>query len=118
MVRASAHSAASTYSRTMERGFWVIGVVPRSKTLTLHLEHRQERFLGNLDGADLLHTALTFLLFLEELALPSNVTSVTFRGDVLADRPQRFPRDHLAPESRLDGDLEHLTGDQLLELGA
>src|SRR5438552_10169524 len=59
---------------------------------TFHLEHRQERFLRHLDGSDLLHTTLAYLLFLEQLEFALNVTAVTFGGDVLADRPQRLAR--------------------------
>src|ERR1041385_2721965 len=79
-VRTSAHSAASTYSLTIERADdddmdLLDECLASMIGLAFHLEHRQERFLRHLDGSDLLHTTLAFLLFLEQLALASNVAA-------------------------------------------
>src|SRR5262245_5553455 len=79
-------------------------------------EHREERLLRDLHRAELLHPLLAFLLLLEQLALARHVATVAFREHVLAQRLHRRPRDHLAAYRRLDRDLEHLAGDQLLHL--
>src|SRR3954465_8730176 len=42
------------------------------------LQHRQKRFLRNLDRADLLHALLALFLLLEELALSRDITAVAF----------------------------------------
>ena len=75
-------------------------------TSALHLEHRQEGFLRNLDRADLLHTTLSLLLFLQQLAFAGDVAAVALRGDVLADGAQRLASDHLVADGGLDRDLE------------
>jgi hypothetical protein len=48
------------------------------------VEYRQERFLRNLDIAHLLHTLLTFFLFLKQLSLTRDVTTIALGGNVLA----------------------------------
>ena len=63
-ARITAMTIDSKYSRTSD--FW--------KAVGHHdsvpdLEHRQERFLRDLDAADALHPLLAFLLLLEQLAL-------------------------------------------------
>src|SRR5690606_33181947 len=63
---------------------------PGSSLLVPNLQHRQERLLRNLDGADALHPLLAFLLLLEQLALTRDVTAVTLRQHVLAQRLHRF----------------------------
>src|SRR5262249_2413090 len=111
-LRAGAGTAAATQALTHGFGCLI------SWTLPLHLENRQEGFLGILDGSDLLHTALSFLLFLEQLALAGDVAAVALRGDVLAHGAERLARNHLAAERGLDRHLEHLPRDELLELRA
>src|SRR3954453_8426846 len=54
------------------------------------LEHRQERLLGHLDPADLLHALLAFLLLLEQLALARDVAAVALGDHVLAHRLHRL----------------------------
>src|SRR5215468_7350591 len=87
---------------------------PSGLRSTIHFEHGEERLLRHLDGSDLLHTALAFLLFLQELALARDVAAITLGGDVLAQGADRLARDHLAADRRLDRDREHLPGDELL----
>ena len=54
-----------------------------------HLQHRQERFLRNVDFADALHPLLAFLLLFEQLALAADVSAVALGNNVLADRGHR-----------------------------
>src|SRR5512141_859284 len=104
---------ASAYSRTFPF-LDPDARIPSSAIISLlDLEYGQERLLGNLDGADLLHPLLPFLLLLQELQLPRDVAAVAFRDDVLPDRLHRLPGDDLAADRRLDGHFEHLAGDQL-----
>src|SRR5512138_270968 len=79
------------------------------------LEHGEERLLGNLHPADLLHASLPLFLLLEQLPLAGDVAAVALRGDVLAHRLDGLAGDHLRTDRRLDGDLEHLPWDQLAE---
>src|SRR5262245_54051585 len=58
-----------------------------------HLEHRQERFLRDLDLPHPLHALLAFFLLLEELALARNVAAVALGEHVLAHRLDRFAGD-------------------------
>src|SRR5436190_16854118 len=76
------------------------------------LQHREERFLRDLDRADLFHALLPFLLFFEQLALAGDVAAVAFRQHVLAQRLDVLPRDYMAADRRLDRDVEHLARDQ------
>ena len=78
-------------------------------------EHREERLLRDLDGTDPLHPLLAFLLLLEQLPLARDVATVALGEDVLAHRPHGFAGDDVRADRRLDRDLEHLAGDQLLE---
>src|SRR3954469_11847152 len=52
--------------------------------LVPQLQHRQERLLGPLDAADLLHPLLALLLLLEQLALTRDVAAVALGDHVLA----------------------------------
>src|SRR5438552_1205780 len=85
-------------------------------TRLVNLQDREEGFLRDLDRAHLLHAPFSFFLLLEELALPGNVAAVAFGGHVLAQRANRFARDHLGTDRGLDHDLEQLARDQLLKL--
>src|ERR1044072_9267040 len=69
------------------------------RSAAVHAEDGEKRLLGHLDGSDLLHTPLAFLLFLQQLALARDVTTVTFRDHVLPQRAHGFAGDDLA----LDG---------------
>src|SRR6185437_15406528 len=83
---------------------------------SLHLQHRQERFLRDLDRPDLLHALLSFLLLFEELALARHVAAVAFGEHVLAERFDGSSRDYFGADSGLDDDLEQLARDELFEL--
>src|SRR5207237_9484022 len=82
----------------------------------LHPEHREERFLRDLDLAYRLHPLLAFLLLLEELALAGDVAAVALGEHVLAQRLLRLAGDHARADGGLDGHLVHLPGDLFLQL--
>src|SRR6185437_7117552 len=83
---------------------------------SVHLQHRQERLLRNLHRSHLLHPLLSFLLLLQQFALPRDVSTVALGQHVLAQRLDRGPRDHLRADGRLDDHLEELPWDELLQL--
>src|SRR3546814_6236308 len=49
--------------------------------LFLDAQHREECFLRNLDGADLLHALLAFLLLFKKLLLARSIATVALGGD-------------------------------------
>src|SRR2546425_1871477 len=85
-------------------------------TRLVNLEHRQEGFLRNLHGADLLHAPLSFFLFLQELTLAGDVAPVALGRHVLAQRTDRLARDDLGADGRLDHHLEQLPGNEFPQL--
>src|SRR5262245_45620416 len=80
------------------------------------LQHRQERLLRHLDPPDLFHALLSFLLFLEQLALARDVAAVALGRHVLAHRLHGLARDDAAADGGLDGDLVELARDHAAEL--
>src|SRR2546425_4910258 len=105
---ASARSSGVVRTTSPRNAVWM--------TRLVNLEHRQEGFLRDLDRAHLLHALLSFLLFLQELALAGDVATVALGRHVLAERPDRLPRDDLGADGRLDHDLEQLPRDELPQL--
>src|SRR6185437_15971561 len=77
-------------------------------------QYREERFLRNLDAADLLHALLAFLLFLQQLLLARNVAAVALRKHVLAQRLHRGACDDLRADRGLDRHVEHLPRNQFV----
>ena len=73
--------------------------------------------MGDVDFAEGFHFGLTFFLLLEEFALSGDVASVAFGGDVFAHGRDSFSRDDVSADGGLDGNDEHLGGDDFLELG-
>src|ERR1700737_3251668 len=86
------------------------------RTPLIKLQHRHERFLRDLNGPDSLHPSLSFLLFLEQLALAGDVASVTLCQDVLSHRRHGFASDHLTADGGLDRHFVELAGDDRLQL--
>src|SRR6478672_7838340 len=80
------------------------------------LQRRDERLLRDLDPADLLHLLLAFLLPVEQLALPADVTAVALRDHILPLRLHRLPGDDPATDRGLDRHVEELARDELPQL--
>src|SRR5581483_5293367 len=76
----------------------------------------EERLLRNLYRTDLPHPFLSLLLLFQQLTLTADVTAITFRGHVLTQCADGLAGNDLGADSGLDGDLELLTRQQLLEL--
>src|SRR5699024_1360507 len=70
----------------------------------------------HVDPADGLHALLALLLLLEELAFTADVAAVALGEHVLADRADGLAGDHAGTDRGLDGHLELLTRDEVLEL--
>src|SRR5262244_4661858 len=68
----SAHTAPVTTSSSSRKRAKLIAL--RSRVAPL--QHREERFLRDLDRTDLLHALLSFLLFFEQLPLARDVAAV------------------------------------------
>ena len=83
---------------------------------SIKFEDGKEGLLRHLYVADLLHALLAAFLFFEQLALAGDVAAVALGQDVLAHLLHRLAGDDLRTDSGLDGDVELLTGEQLLEL--
>src|SRR6478609_2837478 len=89
---------------------------PAENGLTaVHLQRGNEGRLWDLHVADLAHALLALLLLLEKLLLAADVAAVALRQHVLAQRADRLAGDHAAADRRLDGDLEQLARDQVLQ---
>src|SRR5262247_2473353 len=119
MRMASAYSRKSDFRRTGAMTSTGAGASGRNSVRFMRpsaLEDGQEGLLRHFHLAHLLHALLTLLLLLEELALARDVAAVALGGHVLAHGLHGFPRDDAAADGRLDGDLEHLTGDDATEL--
>ena len=84
-------------------------------SLIFRLQHRHEGALGDLDRAHHLHALLAGPLFFQEFAFPGDVAAVALGGDVFAKGRDGGAGDDLAAHGPLDGDLELLFGDFILE---
>src|SRR5438477_5184739 len=81
------------------------------------LQHFDESFLRDVDGAKRFHPLFAFFLLLEQLALACDVAAVAFGGDVLAKSADSLAGDHFAADGSLNGDLILLARNHLFELG-
>ena len=84
----------------------------------VQLEDGHEGLGGELDGAQGAHLLLAFLLLFQQLLLPADVAAVALGQHVLPHGLDGLAGDDLAADGRLDGDLEELAGDVLLQLFA
>src|SRR5882757_10006367 len=80
-------------------------------SVLIHLQRRDERFLRDVDLAELAHLLLALFLLVEELALAADVAAIAFRRHVLAQGAERFAGDDLAADRGLDRDHEHVARD-------
>lgn len=81
----------------------------------VHLDNCHEGLLGNIHFAHGLHPFLSLGLLVEQFFLPADITAVALCQDILADWADGGARNDLHPDAGLDGDLEHLPWDQVLE---
>ena len=79
-------------------------------------ERGHEGLLGHVHPPDRLHPLLALLLLLQKLALAGDVAAVALGQNVLSHRLDRLASDDPAADGGLDGDLELLAGNELLEL--
>src|SRR6202040_1985895 len=77
-----------------------------------YFEDGEEGFLGDVDLADALHALFSFFLFFEKFTFAGNVTAVAFGEDVFADGGPGFAGDYAAADGGLNGNFEHLAGNQ------
>src|SRR5690606_15836238 len=82
----------------------------------VYFQHCHERLLRNFYRSDLTHAFLSFLLLLQQFSLTRDVTAVTLRDYVLTDCADRFTRNNFLSDSCLNGDLKHVSRNQLLQL--
>src|SRR3546814_16061858 len=71
--------------------------------------------LRDVEVAIFAHPLLALFLLFEELLLAGRVAAVAFGGHILAQRGDRFARDHLAADRRRDRDIENVARDQVLQ---
>ena len=84
--------------------------------MSVEFKYCHKRALRHLDSTYLAHPLLSLLLFLEQFPLPGDVASVTLGSHILPDSLDRFPRNNLRPDCRLDSDVELLSRNQLFKL--
>ena len=72
--------------------------------------------LRNFHRSDLTHPLLTLLLFLQELSLTADITTITLRGHILTDSLHGLTGNDLCSDSCLDSDVELLAWDEFLEV--
>ncbi|VTR65980.1 hypothetical protein DESC_40011 [Desulfosarcina cetonica] len=80
------------------------------------LQHGEKGGLGQHHLADHLHSLFPFFLFLQQLAFTADVPAVTLGRYILSKCRYGRTGDDLAADGALNGDLEHLAGNLLLEL--
>ena len=96
-----------------QKGTWIytlLAVIPRD----VHEGHKS--FLRDGDAPHLLHVLFPLLLLFKKLALSSDVASVAFGENVLAQRLDVRAHDDLLTDGGLYGNLEELAGNELLQL--
>src|SRR5436309_8445125 len=101
-----AHNSAGGWGKSLSPSKWSM-----APSLLIRLQHSQERFLRNLDLADLLHPLLAGGLLGPELALAGDVAAVALGGHILFDGRDGFAGDDPAADGGLDGDLEQMAVD-------
>ena len=69
----------------------------------IQLQHAHKCLLRHGNGAKLTHTLLAFLLLLQQLLLPGNITPIALGKYVLPQCLDGFSGDDLATDGSLDG---------------
>ena len=84
-------------------------------TGSVKFQHSQESFLRHLYVANLLHSLLSLLLFLEQLTLSAHIATIALGQHVLAHLLHRLASHNLGTYGSLDGNVKLLSGKQFLE---
>src|ERR1700674_2640087 len=77
-------------------------ITARYRAVLLKLQHGHEGLLRDLDRADPLHPALSFLLLFQQFAFPGHVPAIALCQDVLAHCRDRLAGDHLTANRGLE----------------
>ena len=85
--------------------------------LLIKFQNREERLLWYLNIAYLLHALLAFLLFLEQFALTTHITTITLGCNVFTHALDGFASYNLSAYGSLNGYIKLLTRNELLQLG-
>ena len=81
----------------------------------IKFQYSEERLLRHLHVSNLFHTLLSALLLLQQFALTADVTTIALGRHVLTYLLHCLTGDDLRPDGSLDGDVELLTGNELLQ---
>ena len=81
--------------------------------LAINPQDSQKCFLRDFYRTNHLHATLTGFLFFQQFSFSSNVTTITFRGDILAQCFHCATRDNLCPDRSLNRHIKHLPRNQL-----
>ena len=76
----------------------------------------QESLLRHLDIADLLHALLSSLLFLKQLALAADITTIALGCHILTNLLHRLAGNNLSTDGSLNGNIKLLAGNELFQL--
>ena len=82
---------------------------------SIHLQDGEECFAGHLNGTELAHSFLAFLLLFKEFLFTGDISAVALGQHVLAHGLDSFPGDYLAPYGSLNRDLKHLARNDILQ---
>src|ERR1700691_4912181 len=89
---------------------------PNLWLIRVHFKGGDKGFLRDFNLAELAHLLLALLLLVEELALARDVAAIAFGRHVLAQRLDRFARNHFAADGSLHRNLEQVPRDEVLQL--
>ena len=92
-----------------------LGILPRLLLLFVKLEDCKEGLGRYLNGSELAHFLFAFLLLFKQLFLSRDIAAVALCKNVLAHGLDGLASDDLAADGGLNGYLEKLTGDIVLE---
>src|SRR3954464_6784245 len=85
--------------------------------LLVETQGGDECLLRDLDAANVLHALFALFLALEQLSFAADIAAVALGQHVLALGLHGLPGDDAPADSGLDGDVEHLSRDQLAQPG-
>ena len=84
--------------------------------ISIKFQHSKESFLRHFNISYLLHTLLSFLLFLKEFAFTAHITSITFCRNILSDTLDCISCHDLCADCSLYGYIKLLAWYQVFQL--